>query len=281
MPDGRTHERFNVLLGASGFSFLAWQKALPPELLLAGGAGFAVGTFLVTPDMDQAGKGGSRALRRWGPFAFLWLPYGLVFRHRGLSHLWPVGALTRLLYLALLASPLLALAPVRPFSPTLLAFLAGFLLADLLHVFLDRVGSLRKAGILALVLLVASGAKAESVAALARLGGSGPPGMPSGFLFPGGPVGLALPVRTLPVPAAPKPSPVLEVPGTPNVKGPIVPPPTGTGFLGGVGRVPNAPDPLPGLRPAAPRRSLERRLTSLVTFSSERRPGTICTEEGE
>jgi uncharacterized metal-binding protein len=171
MPDGRTHERFNLLLGASGFTLLAWQEAPPPELLLAGGAGFAVGTFLVTPDMDQAGKGSSRALRRWGPLASLWLPYGLAFRHRGLSHLWPIGALTRLLYLALLASPFFALNLVWLFSPPVLAFLAGFLLADLLHAFLDQASRLRKAGILAVALLLTSGARPEGPEALARLEG--------------------------------------------------------------------------------------------------------------
>jgi len=256
MPDGRTHEKFNLLLGTFGFSLLAWKEALPAELLLAGGAGFAAGTFLVTPDMDQAGKGGSRALRRWGPLAFLWLPYGLVFRHRGLSHLWPVGALSRLLYLTFLVSPLLALAPVQPFSPTLLAFLAGFLLADLLHVFLDRVGSLRKTGILALALLLTSGAKAGSPESFAGLKGSVQLKGASGFLFPGGCTGLALPVRALPVLVASKPSRVLEARGTPNVDGSIVPPPTGTEFLEGVRHVPNAPNLLPGLRPCIRGRSL-------------------------
>jgi len=229
MPDGRTHERFNLLLGASGLSLLAWQKALPPELLLAGGAGFAVGTFLVTPDMDQAGKGGSRALRRWGPLAFLWLPYGLVFRHRGLSHLWPVGALTRLLYLALLASPFLAPNPVWLFSPPLLAFIAGFLLADLLHVLLDRARGLWKAGILALALLLTSGAEAGSPEVSARPEGGGHPKAASDPPFPGGRVGPDAPVRELPPPAVPKLASVLEAPGMLGVGKPTLPPPAEMG----------------------------------------------------
>ncbi len=279
MPDGHTHERFNLLLGASGLSFLAWQKALPPELLFAGGTGFAVGTFLVTPDMDQAGKGGSRALRRWGPLAFLWLPYGLVFRHRGLSHLWPVGALTRLLYLALLASPLLSPAPVWLFSPPLLAFVAGFLLADLLHVLLDRARGLRKAGIVALALLLTSGAKAGGPEVSARLEEGGQPEAARVFPFPGGGVSLDVPVRGLPVPVAPKRGSVLEAPGMPNVDGPITPSPVRTGSPEEVEDAPSAPGALPGLGAAVPGRSLGSRLTLPAAPLLERKRGSICEEE--
>ncbi len=195
MPDGRTHEKVNLLLGASAFSLLAWQKALPPELLFAGAAGFTVGTFLVTPDMDQAGKGSSRALKRWGPLALLWLPYGLVFKHRGLSHLWPLGALTRLLYLLLLASPLLAPRLDWLSSPPSLAFFAGFLLADLLHVLLDGMGSLRRGiAFFAAVLLLTSGARAGQLEVFAGIEGSGQLGLGSGLLFPAYHVGLALPI---------------------------------------------------------------------------------------
>jgi uncharacterized metal-binding protein len=278
MPDGRTHERFNLLLGASGLALLAWQKALPPELLLAGGAGFAVGTFLVTPDMDQAGKGGSRALRRWGPLAFLWLPYGLVFRHRGLSHLWPVGALTRLLYLALLASPLLAPNPAWLSSLPLLAFVAGFLLADLLHVLLDRAGSLRKAGILALALLLTSGVKAGGPEVSARLEGGGQLEVASGLPFPGGGVGPGVPARELPSPAAPKPGPASETPGMPGVDGPDIPPPAGTSSPEGMGDVPGAPGALPGSKAATLSRSPGSEPTSSAALPLER-GGTVHREE--
>jgi uncharacterized metal-binding protein len=195
MPDGRTHERTNLLLGACGFSLLAWQKALPPELLFAGAAGFMVGTFLVTPDMDQAGKGGSRALKRWGPLALLWLPYGLVFRHRGLSHLWPLGALTRLFYLALLASPLLGPRLGWLSSPPALAFFAGFLLADLLHTLLDGMGDLRRAmALFTAALLLTSGAKAEGLEVFAGVEGSGQLEIGASLLFPAYHVGLVLPI---------------------------------------------------------------------------------------
>ncbi len=195
MPDGRTHERTNLFLGASAFSLLAWQKALPPELLFVGSAGFVVGTLLVTPDMDQAGKGGSRALKRWGPLAPLWLPYGLVFKHRGLSHLWPLGALTRLLYLLLLASPLLGPRPDWLFSPPFLAFFAGFLLADFLHVLLDKIGNFRRAiALLAAVLLLTSGARAGQLEVFAGIEGSGQLRIGSGLLFPAYHVSLTLPI---------------------------------------------------------------------------------------
>jgi uncharacterized metal-binding protein len=223
MPDGRTHERTNLLLGASAFSLLAWQKALPPELLFAGAAGFTAGTFLVTPDMDQAGKGSSRALRRWGPLALLWLPYGLVFRHRGLSHLWPLGALTRLLYLLLLASPLLGPRPDWLFSPPALAFFAGFLLADLLHVLLDGMGSLRRViAFFAAVLLLTSGAKAEGLEVFAGVEGSGRLGLRSGLLFPAYHAGLTLPVGGPWALEVSGPSPVMGVAVAVGAASPVV-----------------------------------------------------------
>ena len=140
MPDGRTHERLNLLVGAGALALWAAAGAPRPDLLLAGGAGYLLGSFLVTPDMDQAGKGSSRALRRWGALWVLWLPYGALFRHRGVSHLWPLGALTRILYLAFLLAPLAPLfgdLPGRLPPGSLPALVAGFLLADLLHVLAD------------------------------------------------------------------------------------------------------------------------------------------------
>jgi uncharacterized metal-binding protein len=223
MPDGRTHERTNLLLGASAFSLLAWQKALPPELLFAGAAGFMVGTFLVTPDMDQAGKGSSRALRRWGPLAFLWLPYGLIFKHRGLSHLWPVGALTRLLYLLLLASPLLGPGLDWLSSPPALAFFAGFLLADLLHTLLDGMGGLRRAiAFFAAVLLLTSGAKAGDLEVFTGIEGSGQLGLRSGLFFPAYHVGLTLPVGGPWVLEVSGPSPVMGVAVAAGAASPVV-----------------------------------------------------------
>lgn len=114
MPSGRTHELVNVLFLA-GFTGLlkaaGGDPTSPPFAAFAGG--YLAGTFLITPDLDLAGKGNPRPLRRWGPLAPLWSPYGRLSAHRGLSHTWLAGPLLRLLYLGVLLSPALALFGVR------------------------------------------------------------------------------------------------------------------------------------------------------------------------
>jgi uncharacterized metal-binding protein len=65
---------------------------------LAFALAYLAGTYLLSPDLDLAEKG-VRAGRRWGVLRLLWRPYGWLFRHRGLSHTWVLGPLTRLAYL--------------------------------------------------------------------------------------------------------------------------------------------------------------------------------------
>jgi uncharacterized metal-binding protein len=275
MPDGRTHEQVNLLLGGSAFSLLAWQKALPPELLLAGAAGFVAGTFLVTPDMDQAGKGGSRALKRWGPLALLWVPYGLVFRHRGLSHLWPLGALTRLLYLLLLASPLLGLKLDWLSSPPALAFLAGFLLADFLHVLLDGMESLRKVGaFFAAVLLLTSGAKARQLEVFARIEGSGQLGVSSTLLFPAYHVGPSFPIEGPWVLGASGPSPAMGATAAAEAVGAPALPSTKARVLVAAGYASGTPRPSLELKLVSPAEGLGGypALLSAVPLKADERP---------
>jgi len=59
---------------------------------------YLLGTFLITPDLDLAEQQ-VRAKGHWGWLGWLWVPYGWMFAHRGLSHTWLIGPLTRLLYL--------------------------------------------------------------------------------------------------------------------------------------------------------------------------------------
>lgn len=66
---------------------------------LAFALAYLAGTFFLTPDLDLAERG-VRAVGRWGVLGVLWRPYGRLFRHRGLSHTWVLGPLTRLGYLA-------------------------------------------------------------------------------------------------------------------------------------------------------------------------------------
>lgn len=111
MASGRRHETVNLL--ALGGLTAAWywgglngQPLLPESVApLAARTAFVVsyllGTFLVTPDLDLANRS-VRAKSNWGVFGILWVPYGAVFKHRGLSHSWLLGPLTRLIYMVIL-----------------------------------------------------------------------------------------------------------------------------------------------------------------------------------
>lgn len=121
MADGRAHERINLLalggLAAAWYlSQLQGRPLLPDSLAplparLAFIVSYLIGTFLVTPDLDLANRS-VRAKQHWGLLGILWVPYGAVFRHRGLSHSWLLGPLTRLLYLLMLALALSELSQV-------------------------------------------------------------------------------------------------------------------------------------------------------------------------
>lgn len=111
MPSGRTHEAINVIVYAAlagGYAYARRQglvddhPLLATETLAAFSASYLVGTFLVTPDLDLA-ENRVRAKSHWGLLGLLWVPYGAIFSHRGLSHSWLVGPLTRLVYLILVA----------------------------------------------------------------------------------------------------------------------------------------------------------------------------------
>lgn len=118
MAAGRRHEAVNlVVLGGLAavwyWSALNGRPLLPESVAplparVAFIVSYLVGTFLVTPDLDM-GHVRVRARKHWGVLGVLWLPYGAVFRHRGLSHSWVIGPLTRLIYLLMLALALLEL----------------------------------------------------------------------------------------------------------------------------------------------------------------------------
>jgi uncharacterized metal-binding protein len=98
MPSGRVHEAVNLtVLGAGALAYLAQGGSPEEPRALAFALAYLAGTYLLSPDLDLAEKG-VRAGRRWGVLRLLWRPYGWLFRHRGLSHTWVLGPLTRLAY---------------------------------------------------------------------------------------------------------------------------------------------------------------------------------------
>jgi uncharacterized metal-binding protein len=158
MPSGKVHNLINTLALvalAGGYGLAVEQKLLPmlPDAALAFAVAFAAGTFLLSPDLDLAEQsvGPKKA---WGPLGVLWVPYGMVMTHRGTSHSWVIGPLTRLLYLAALLLLLVALpfyglsqyiqiplnldwSRFQPQSTPLLAMLAGYYISQWLHLMAD------------------------------------------------------------------------------------------------------------------------------------------------
>lgn len=149
MASGRAHERATWLLSLP-FG-LAWVPWLGLGGLSCATAGFLLGGLWLSPDLDTL----SRPSRRWGPLAWLWLPYRRLLRHRSLlSHSPLLGTAGRLVYLAalvlgasLLLQPLGGPAPARLLRaaaelwqgqrPLLLAALAGVEASSWLHLLQD------------------------------------------------------------------------------------------------------------------------------------------------
>ena len=103
MPSGKVHNAINTLslLALSGgysYAYSSHLFKLEPGAVLTFAAAFVAGTFLLSPDLDLAEQHVS-IKNNWGWLGFLWVPYGWVFSHRGISHSWIVGPLTRLVYL--------------------------------------------------------------------------------------------------------------------------------------------------------------------------------------
>jgi uncharacterized metal-binding protein len=115
-----------------------------PQVSLLYMAGGAVGTLYLSPDIDLPD---SRASKRWGFLSLLWEPYRVFHPHRGTSHSWVYGPLSRLLYLFFPSFVLLLVLGVDP-APLLrpllnlkvsAPLLAGYLFSQWAHLVQDGV----------------------------------------------------------------------------------------------------------------------------------------------
>ncbi len=150
MAQYKTHTFFNLIIGLPLSLFALWYFFHFKEKEIAVySLSFCYASLFMNPDMDLAHK-----IRLFSLRGLLSLPFRLysrIFSHRGLSHSVLFGTLTRVLWLFLAA---LAVAYIFEISflkeKNLLLFIkshqsifilifSGFFLADICHVFLDKI----------------------------------------------------------------------------------------------------------------------------------------------
>jgi uncharacterized metal-binding protein len=137
---GASHDAATALLALAAYP--VYRHAPDVGLALAGG--ILLGGLLFSPDLDL---GHSKPSRRWGVLRWLWEPYRLLHPHRGRSHTYLYGPLSRLAYFTLIAvlfahvlgSLGLSLPPLTLVGPAPLAFLLGYMLGNWLHLLLDGI----------------------------------------------------------------------------------------------------------------------------------------------
>jgi uncharacterized metal-binding protein len=142
MPGYNTHRRFNYAVLIIIVSLFYFRNIFIFDLaqFFVLGAGFFAGTEFITPDLDIE----SKAIKRWGTFRALWLPYRLLFKHGKSSHNIVYGAVVRLLYIGfiilgvnyLLFRAFPSNMMTLPFDIVLI-FFTGIIIANALHVMLD------------------------------------------------------------------------------------------------------------------------------------------------
>lgn len=146
MSSFKTHRRFNYFLFIIACLALNHFGLFNLYIVITIGIGFIIGTEFITPDLD----GKSTPTNRWG---FLWIPYRIVRKHRGVSHSYVLGFIERIAYLFLLISVIILLVKSDAYisslkyimTPTIMAvmlvMLAGIAIANGLHILLDKVTS--------------------------------------------------------------------------------------------------------------------------------------------
>ncbi len=92
MALGRTHDFVNLI------ALPACLYYVPKEFFIPFTMGYLFGTFFLSPDLDLPS---SKPSKRWKKLKFIWRPYQLLSRHRGLSHVPLIGSFLRFSYLIL------------------------------------------------------------------------------------------------------------------------------------------------------------------------------------
>lgn len=156
MAAGRTHNVGTLVLTPI-VAWAAWELSNHDVLTTwLAGLGCFAGIF-ISPDLDMRQRTVSETtLLRWSLgvgyiWIFLWYPYSMLFRHRGVSHTPLIGTVTRVLYLlgmALLVqytAHILSGANwsiwtwVEQHQQPIAMFIAGLAISDIGHWVLDHV----------------------------------------------------------------------------------------------------------------------------------------------
>lgn len=149
MANYQTHTKFNICIALPIFLLIFFVFLQPPLFgLLLFSLSFVYSTLFMNPDVDVSYK-----IRIFSLRGILTLPfrmYCLFFRHRGLSHSFLYGSLTRILWLfGCFLFALYISHKTLPTLPDCISFLsrykvslsyifAGICLADWCHLLLDR-----------------------------------------------------------------------------------------------------------------------------------------------
>ena len=170
MANHSGHIVANCFFGGCITGILGLSEVLGLQELSIATSGFFIGTFLLSPDLDL---NHSKVNRNWGIFRFIWFPYALAFKHRGLSHHVIYGTFSRILYFIGLAFITIVLMHLfdTPEKLTSLSFLndlflfpeitdyleltntnflhcslffAGIYISDICHLFMDSLFSASK-----------------------------------------------------------------------------------------------------------------------------------------
>lgn len=149
MPNYKTHNYFNCIVALPILLYILMDFfSFPLKYTLAFSSSFLYATFFMSPDLDLAHQIKLFSLR--GILSFPFRSYAKVFKHRGISHRFLIGTLSRLIWLGLffwIVSLLIGLSFLsqkemfylyHQYKPLILFGFFGFAVADICHLLLDK-----------------------------------------------------------------------------------------------------------------------------------------------
>lgn len=146
MPNGKTHTNINLSFFVP--SVVACMATSTYSEMKYYFVGYLFSTLFCNPDNDLKNNS---AEENWGKLQYIWRPYAKLFKHRGISHKFFTGTLTRVIYLILMGLVIYYLGnvvilervPVFPmnffrYGHFWYQFIVGMAIADACHILLDR-----------------------------------------------------------------------------------------------------------------------------------------------